>query len=141
MSDAPCSKKACNDMATVLLERDGRPYCRPHGLAEALRLPRCEIRDIPAEFTPPEVDHCKSCRSACQWVMLDTGKRMLLNRGRMRTARPGMVALNPRTGRGHVLTRADIAERLDGWLAAGVELREPHFTNCPYADQHRRSAA
>lgn len=42
-----CWLKSCNDPATVILQRDGRPYCRPHGLAAALRLPRSEVRPLP----------------------------------------------------------------------------------------------
>lgn len=48
--NAQCHRKGCGSRSTVRLERDGRAYCRPHGLAEALRLVngrRSEIAPIP----------------------------------------------------------------------------------------------
>lgn len=49
-----CAKHGCKDMASVRLERDGRAYCRPHGLAEALRLPRCDVRPLAPPLTAEE---------------------------------------------------------------------------------------
>jgi hypothetical protein len=48
--NAQCAKRGCTDRSTVILDRDRRAYCRPHGLAEALRRPRSEIRPIPEEM-------------------------------------------------------------------------------------------
>lgn len=41
-----CKVKGCKDPATVVVERNGKAYCRPHGLAEALKRPRCQVRPL-----------------------------------------------------------------------------------------------
>lgn len=33
-----CDESGCKTRATVILARNGRPYCRPHGLGHALRI-------------------------------------------------------------------------------------------------------
>lgn len=45
-----CSFKGCKDPATVTVTRDGRAYCRGHGLAEASKRPACSITAIPEEM-------------------------------------------------------------------------------------------
>lgn len=46
-----CTVHGCKAAATVTVDRDekGKPYCRPHGLAEARRLPISDISPIDDE--------------------------------------------------------------------------------------------
>lgn len=44
-----CHASGCKDRATVILRRDKKRYCRPHGLARALKLPRSSIAKLPVQ--------------------------------------------------------------------------------------------
>jgi hypothetical protein len=53
--------------------------------------------------------------------------------------RPRMVARNPETEGGRVITEADLPRVVD-WLAARrVTVHVSHFATCPHAKEHRRS--
>lgn len=79
---------------------------------------------------------CSSCRQTVRWVELDTGARMPLDPEPLPYVAAKLVAVNPATGRGHVLAEADLP-RVPAWLAQGVVLHRSHFGSCPDAAQHR----
>ena len=58
---------------------------------------------------------------------------LVIARGRF-DLRPGRVAVNPATGRGHLITEQDL-ERAAGWVKAGARVQRPHAETCPHRDR------
>jgi hypothetical protein len=123
-----CAATRCTDEATVVVEKDGRYYCRPHGLAEAAKVPTCDVR--------PMYEECRSCGHPVIWAKTDAGRWMPLDALPVPEIAPRLVVFNPKTKGGHVVTDEDL-DRVPRWVELGATLHRSHFASCPNAAQHR----
>lgn len=88
-------------------------------------------------MSPGRLDTC-TCGENMLWVELDTGSRNPLNLAPLDRLKPGVIAYNPATGRGHALTQAEIdAGKPREWAARGITFHLTHFAVCPHAQRHR----
>lgn len=129
-----CTVHGCKQAASVTVDRDekGKPYCRPHGLAEARRLPISDVSPIADELSLSGlIGHCFTCRSAVWWVKLDED-RVALSYGRInRPPQVGDALLRLDTGTAKVIVEGDDLEQVAGWIKAGrVTLHRLHAVNC-----------
>jgi hypothetical protein len=126
----------CKTPASVTVDKDstGKQYCRPHGLAEALREPRSDITAIQDELSPAImgcVGTCFACGSAIYWATI-AGERTMLDYGKLqRDPRLGDALLNFVSGGGTLLAEGDDLDRAKRWIAQGrVGLHRLHASFC-----------
>lgn len=114
--------------------KDGKPYCRGHGLAEASRRPACEILPIPEELSPlvgRVIGACPECRSVVLTASLvGTRERIPLSYGKLtRAPREGDVVFNPITGGARHVSEA-LLPAVVGWVEKGATLHHDHRALC-----------
>jgi hypothetical protein len=129
-----CTTPKCTAPATVLVVKDGKPYCRGHGLAEASRRPRCEVRTIPEELTgtpAARIGSCPECRSVVLVAIL-AGTRETIAVGYWKLTRDPMagdVVVNPQTGQARLVDAASLPAVV-GWIEKGATLHANHGPLC-----------
>jgi hypothetical protein len=91
------------------------------------------------------VASCRECGAAIGWVPLVKP----VGRTKPHPVDPGdvwpptveLVALNPDTGKGLVVTMDDIETgRVQAWADRGVVFRRSHFETCPFAQRVREAS-
>lgn len=81
---------------------------------------------------------CKSCGKPILWVrMKKSGKPMPVDPWDTPAPLVRLVAVNPKTGQGKVLTEADLKDAF-GWHEQGVTFHKSHYSTCPKASWHRK---
>jgi hypothetical protein len=81
------------------------------------------------------VPECRSCAAPIIWAAT-AGSRMPLDVEPVEIAAVGLVAYNPATGNGLVLSAENIG-KVDTWRSGGVTVHRAHSATCPSAEQHR----
>lgn len=137
-----CSVRGCNDAATVTVDRDGKPYCRGHGLAEAAKRPISDITPIQDELSPSIMGLLGSCPACGGMVnMVQVGEeRVALDYSRLRRSPvAGDALLRFQTGTGRIIEEGDDLDQVKGWIESGrVALHRLHAPFCIGTKAHRR---